>query len=457
GAGAAGLNVAGFMNRAGFKVLLIEREEGRIGGDCLNFGCVPSKALIHVSKMVHGRKSAGVFGLEVGGKVDLGKVMQYVESKREVIREHENAGYLRGIGMDVVIGVAKFASRNSVMVGEETYTAKKIVIATGGRPRELKVKGIESVEWYNNETIFGLKKLPERMVVIGGGPIGIEIGQAFNRLGTEVSVINRGDIFLPKENYEISKILLSRLEKEGMEFYFNSSPKEFLSDKRLLIEDKDGTTELSFDVVFVGIGRVLNIEGLDLKKAGIEVDRHKIRVDKYLRTTNKNVLLCGDVAGSYQFTHATELHARVIINNLFSPLKKKLSYDKFSWVTYTDPEIATFGLTESELKKRNIRYDRLALDFSEDDRAIVDDYTSAKSILYVSKGKVVGGTMAAPNAGEIFQELALAMESGMDIKNIFNKTYPYPTASRVNQRIVALHYSKRLTGLVKKIMRVLYH
>ncbi|MAH03198.1 hypothetical protein CMI39_00215 [Candidatus Pacearchaeota archaeon] len=293
------------------------------------------------------------------------------------------------------------------------------------------------------------------LLVIGGGPIGIELGQAFNRLGSNVSVIQRGPCFLPKEDKEITDVLLKKLKKEGMKFYFNSTPKKFVSYNKVIIGNK---TKINFDSVLISVGRELNIENLDLGKAGIKLDESgkKIIVNSCLQTTNKNVFLCGDIAGSYQFTHAAELHAKIILNNFFSLFKKKLNYDDFSWVTYTTPEIATFGLNEGEIKKRNIRYKKLILNLSYDDRAIVEDYREGKIILYISSGKLLGGSLVSSNAGELFQELVLAKTSNLEIKHIFNKIYPYPTASRINKRIISNYIGNKLTLSIKKIMRFLY-
>jgi pyruvate/2-oxoglutarate dehydrogenase complex dihydrolipoamide dehydrogenase (E3) component len=234
--------------------------------------------------------------------------------------------------------------------------------------------------------------------------------------------------------------------------------KEFVSATEAVFTDTSGAEErISFDAVFVGIGRVLNVEGFALPKAGVEMKDGKITSDEYLRTTNKNVLLCGDVLGGFQFTHAAEMHAAVILNNFFSPFKKKFSADHISWVTYTTPEVASFGLFEAELKKRGISYTVLQSDFSEDDRAITDGYQYGKAKIFISpKGKILGGTMAAPNAGELIQELILANSAGLSIKHIFNKTYPYPTAARINKRLASGYFAGKLTEFNKKLLRGLY-
>lgn len=459
GAGSGGLNIAGFMNRAGFSVLLIDKSDPHIGGDCLNYGCVPSKALIHTARLLRGAREAGRFGLSVNGKTDIRKVLGYVKEKQEIIREHENAEHFQKKGMDVALGEARFAGRDSVRVGSETYRGKKIVLATGSRPRKLTVPGIENVKYQTNETIFDLEELPEHLIVIGGGPIGIELGQAFRHLGSEVTLIETNSKFLPKESPEIAEVLRQRMEGEGIKFFFNTSVKEFPSSNQVIIVDKNNNeTRLDFDAVLVSIGREFNIENLDLEKAGIELDEtgKKLKVDEYLRTTNKSVYVSGDIVGSYQFTHAAEIHAGIIINNFFSPFKKKLNNDHIAWVTYTSPEIATFGLNEQQLRQRGITYEKLVFDFDEDDRAIVDEAQYGKLILFIAKDRILGGSMVAENAGELCQELILANASGLKLKHIFGKVYPYPTASRVNKRVISLHFAKKLTPFTKKLLHLFY-
>ncbi|HLE24897.1 MAG TPA: NAD(P)/FAD-dependent oxidoreductase [Thermodesulfobacteriota bacterium] len=459
GAGSGGLNIAGFMNRAGFKVLLIDKSDRRIGGDCLNSGCVPSKALIHVARLLKNAKEASRFGLTVNGKTDIKKVLGYVKEKQEVIRVHENAEHFRKIGMDVALGEARLTGPDLVTVGNETYRGKKIILATGSRPRKLNVPGIGNVRYETNETIFDLEKLPEHLLVIGGGPIGIELGQAFRHLGSKVTVVEMDSKFLPKESPEIADVLHRRMVSEGVDFIFNATVKEFPSSNQAIIVNKDKKEiRLDFDTVLVSIGRDYNINGLSLEKAGIELENNgkKLKVDEYLRTTNKRVFVSGDVAGSYQFTHAAEVHAGVIINNFFSPFKKKLNNDHMAWVTYTSPEVATFGLNEEQLKQRGISYEKVVFDFEEDDRAIVDESHDGKLLLFIAKDKILGGSMVAENAGELSQELILANSSGLKLKHIFGKVYPYPTASRVNKRIISLYYANKLTPFAKRVLHLFY-
>jgi pyruvate/2-oxoglutarate dehydrogenase complex dihydrolipoamide dehydrogenase (E3) component len=463
GSGSGGLTVGLFMAKAGFKVLMVSKTDEDIGGDCLNDGCVPSKALIHVSRIAHDAKIAANFGLNVSGKIDIKKAIDYVYERQEIIRQHENAKWLQEQGVDVALGNALFIGKNEIAVNDKKYTGKKIVIATGSRPKKLKVPGVEKVTYYDNESIFHINDLPEKLLVIGAGPIGIEIAQAMNRLGSKVTVIQHGNRILSHDDETMADILLKQLRKEGIEFIFNADVDHFISPGVASIKCNDGTSEvLSFDAVFVSIGRTLDLGALQLDKAGIGIKDNKIIKDKYLRTTNKNIFVCGDIAGDLMFSHAAEFHGRILLNNFFSPLKKKLNNDHLSWVTFTDPELASFGLNEKQLIERNISYKKLEQNFEEDDRAVVDHYQYAKTILFISKGgifkkeKILGGTMVAPHAGEIIQELILANTSELSVNAIFNKIYPYPVASRINQLIIAKHKEGSLTNTIKQLLQTAY-
>jgi pyruvate/2-oxoglutarate dehydrogenase complex dihydrolipoamide dehydrogenase (E3) component len=442
---------------------MIVKSDKDVGGECLNDGCVPSKAVIHVARQIQAARKAQSFGFTLSGGVDIQKAIGYVHARQDIIRKHENAAWLTQQGINVVLGEASFAGKHEVAVNGEIFPAKKIILATGSKPRKLKVEGVEQVRYFDNENIFKINQLPKRLLVVGGGPIGMEIAQAMQRLGSKVTVVQKGNEILAHDDKTLTNILLKRLKEEGITFHFDVSLQKFSSSTDALLKKKNGETfGLSFDAVFVGIGRVLELEPLELEKAGIEVKDHKIIVDDQLRTSNKDVMVCGDVAGDLQFSHAAEFHGRIILNNLFSPLNKKLNNDYMSWVTFTDPEIATFGLNEKQLKDRDIKYEKLQQDFSNDDRAITDNYQYSKIILYISKGnlfkkeKILGGTMVAPNAGELIQELILANTSGLSIKSIFNKIYPYPVASRVNQHLIVKYKEKSLTSGLKKILQIAY-
>jgi len=463
GSGSAGLSVGLTMNKLGFKVLMVSPTDHAIGGDCLNDGCVPSKAFIHIAAKAKYAKDAQALGLRVTGNIDISKATQYVFERQSLIRSHENAAWLKDLGVDIQLGKATFVGRNSISVNAKIYSAKKIVIATGSRPQKLSVPGVENVTLYDNENIFTIPELPKRMLFVGAGPLGMEMAQTLRRLGSEVTIIDRGLQIMGKEDASMAAILQNKLEEEGIHFMLNTSLVEFTSaNAASVITDEKHKCTIDFDAVFVATGRLLNVEELTLDKAGIDVKDHKIVLDAQLRTSNKQVYVCGDAAGDLQFSHAAEFHARIIINNFFSPFKKKLDNKYMGWVTFTDPQLATFGYSEKQLLKQDIGFIKLDQPFLHDDRAVTDDYQYAKLQLYISKKrlfksqKILGGTMVAPHAGELIQELMLANAAGISIKKIFEKIYPYPVASRINQKALSQYRQKSLTANIKNLLKFIY-
>lgn len=459
GAGSGGLNIASFMHRIGSRVLLIDKSDASIGGDCLNFGCVPSKALIHLAAEVRASRSAAKeLGLQISGEPDMKQVAKKIQEAQEVFRPHENAAYFRKKGIRVELAPASFAGPKEVRVGASVFSGERIVLATGSRPRRLQVPGSDQVKIWTNEEIFSNTVLPKHLVVIGGGPIGMEIASAYEGFGSKVTVINRGNQLLGKEDAEIAATLERTCKQRGMDIYHEAEVVRFEGEKTIVFKTKEGAeTALSFDMVFAAIGRELNVEGLNLEAGQIQTnDRGGVVVDAYLRTSNKNVYVCGDVAGMHQFTHAAELHASTIIKNLLSPFKKPLKTDHLSWVTFTSPEVATFGRSEETLKQQGVRYEVLRDDFLEDDRAITDQYPVSLAKLFVDpKGHILGGTMIAPGAGEITQELMLAAAKHLRLGDLFAKVYPYPTASRINRRMAGAYLGRKLTPKTARLLRVL--
>ncbi len=463
GAGSGGLSVGLTMNAFGLNVLLMAKSDKDIGGDCLNDGCVPSKALIHVSRILHDAKTAAQFGLNVDGKGDIKKAIDYVYQRQEIIRTHENAKWLSGLGITVELGEASFSGKNEIEVNGKKFYGKNIVIATGSKPRKLNIPGVEQIKYLDNENIFHVHDLPEKILVLGGGPIGIELAQALRRFGKEITVVDRGSIILENDDKAVTSVLLNQLKQEGIQFLFNSEIESFSSPNEAIVKLEDGTRKsLFFGAVLVAIGRELRLQSLNLHNAGIDVKENKIVINKYLQTSNRNIYVCGDVAGDLAFSHAAEFHARILINNFLSPIKKKLNNDHLSWVTFSDPEVATFGLSEKQLKEKQITYEKLEQDFSEDDRAVVDNNRYGKLILFLSAGniftkkKILGGTMVAPHAGELIQELILANREGLSVNAIFNKIYPYPVASRINQAIISKYKEKKLSGNLKWLLQKAY-
>lgn len=457
GAGSGGLNVSGFFSRLSLKILVIDKAEINIGGDCLNTGCVPSKALIHVAnKIFESNDSSRFMVSNIKNEVDIQKVINYVHSKQEIIRKNENSEYLKNKGITFISGDAKFINKNSIELNGEIYSAKNFVLATGSRPKELKIRNDNSIKQYTNENIFNISYLPKNFVFLGGGPISCELGQAFSRLGSKVTIINRGERLLEKETEEVSEKIQDVFEKENITV-INNSTVEKIENKKVYYKKINSNEEIPIeaDTILMALGRELNIENLELEKAGIKknIDNTKLLVNEYLQTTNKNIYVVGDVAGNYQFTHASEMHAKVVINNLLSPFKKKFDSQHIAWVTYTSPAVATFGIQ----KRDAISYKILSNDFKNDDRAIIDENRNGLIEVYFDEeGCIKGGTMVCENAGEIAQELVLAMSAKIPISKIFEKVYPYPTASRINKSIANKWMERKLTKGRILLLKLLY-
>ena len=464
GTGSGGLSIGLTMHELGFKVLFIEKDEQNIGGECLNTGCVPSKALIHVSRLIHQAKAVQDFGLTSTGKPDFERVKQYIQDRIASIRTHENADYFRKQGITVVIGTACFTGKNSVEAAGQTYTARRIVIATGSQPVRLQVPGVERVAFFDNQTIFAIDTLPKQLLVVGGGPVAIELSQAFHRLGSQVTVVQSGEHILDKELPDVSTLLLDRLTKEGINFSLQTKVTAFPSATSVTLEHKTGTrSQLTFDAVLVAIGRQVNVDALQPEAAGIETESGKLKLNDYLQTTNPRVYAIGDVTDQLYFSHTPEMQAPLLINNFLSPFRQKVSYQHFSWVTFTDPEVATFGLSEEQLIQQSIGYEKIVYGFAEDDRAVIDDYAYGKLWLYLAKGnrllgkrKLLGGTVVAPQAGEMIQDLILANTFGLGAGVIQKKIYPYPVASRVSKSALLEQLKGNIPVWAKAILRWLY-
>lgn len=459
GAGSGGLNVAGFFSQLKLRVLLIDKGDEHIGGDCLNTGCVPSKALIHVANQVNETRNASRFlSTENHIEVDIKKVTEYILSKQNHIRKSENPDYLKNKGINYLSGEAKFVDTNTITINGSLYTAKNLVVATGSRARKLSVENDKSLPEYTNETIFSIDFLPKKFVFIGGGPINCELGQVFSRLGSQVTILNSGKRILEKELEEVSTILQKTFTDENIIVTNNTSIIK-IEEKKVwyTVAGSEEIVCVEADAVFVGIGRELNIDTLDLEKGSIQLHESKTRliVDDYLRTTNPHVYVVGDVAGNYQFTHAAEMHAKVVIKNMISPFKEKFDAKNIAWATYTSPQIATFGISKKDAESNG--YTILQKEFDHEDRAIVDENEEGKLILYVDKNEYIqGGTMIGENAGEISQELILAMSSRIKLSSLFNKVYPYPTASRINKQIAGDYMRSKLTTKVIWLLRLVY-
>lgn len=468
GAGSGGLGVALGMARFGFRVLLIDRSKESFGGECLNTGCVPSKALLHVAGIVKNARDAEAFGLKAGGNPDFHAVMNEVHSRQALIRGRENPQYLeKEEGVHCLIGEASFCGKQEVEVKAKRYQAKRLVVATGSRPRMLKVPGMEQVRVLTNENLFDLEVLPQKLLVVGGGSTGVEMAQAFARLGSKVTLAEMQDRILPKDPPEASAILQQQMEKEGVSFRLNHKLSRFEPGPKAVITDAGGKKEkLECDAVLLSIGRELDYSKLKLEKAGVRLKDGQPTIDKYLRAKgNKRIVFAGDAAQNMFFSHAAELHSSIILTNFFArgPLKKKLNLTHFSWCSFTDPEVCSFGYSEEQLREKAIHYQRIEHSFEADDRAVISGYPYGKLLLFLKKnklkprdGKILGGCVIAPRAGEMAQELILANEQGLGAGAIFNKIYPYPVQSRVHKIALVEEFSKHISPAIKKMLKLLY-
>jgi pyruvate/2-oxoglutarate dehydrogenase complex dihydrolipoamide dehydrogenase (E3) component len=391
------------------------------------------------------------------GNVEMDRVARKIKERQDVIRVHENPDYFREKGIDVEIGTPRFTGMGSIVINDKEYHARRIVIATGSRPAVPPIEGLDKVDYLTNETIFANKQLPGKLLVIGGGPIGIEMAQAYQRLGSQVSVVDMAQQVLPKEDKDIAEALAAVLKKEGMDIRTGVTVERFPDSRSVIIKDPEGQEEsLSFDRVLVAAGRRLNIEDLDLEKAGIELKNNRLVVDEYMRTTNKKIFCCGDAAGGFQFTHWAEYQAAIVIKNMLSPFKKKANSSIVAWVTYTDPEVATFGLWPGELERKKIKFETISIPLKEVDRAICEGIKEGVLKLHIAKGKIRGGTLMAKNAGEIVGELISFMTLKIPFSRLYDRIYPYPTMARIHRKAVQESLGKKLTPGAVKTLRILF-
>lgn len=470
GAGTAGLVVAGGAASlgVGLKVALIERY--LMGGDCLNVGCVPSKTIIRSSRVAADLRDAARYGVHTSGeiKVDFAAVMERMRRVRADISPHDSAQRFQNWGIDVFLGSGAFSSKNTITVEGATLPFKKAVIATGARAAEPAIPGLAEAGFLTNETVFSLTDCPRRLAVIGGGPIGCEMAQAFQRLGSQVVLLHRHDHVLDREDREGAEILQRVLIQEGVQVQLNSNLERVESTPagKVLHFTHGGRSEtVTVDEILIGAGRVPNVEGLNLEQVGVNYDPKKgVVVNDYLQTTNPKIYGAGDICMDWKFTHAADAAARIVIKNaLFSPLgfaRSRLSDLVMPWVTYTDPEIAHVGLYEHQARARGIATDTIQIPLSSTDRAIADgEETGFVKILHPrGSDRILGATIVARHAGEMISEVTTAIVHKIGLSKLASVIHPYPTqaeairqaADEYYRRTLATPSMKTLLGLVTK-------
>jgi len=460
GAGTAGLICAAGAAGLGAKVALIERH--LMGGDCLNVGCVPSKCLIRSSRAAHEVRQANTFGVTPGNVApgDFAAVMERLRIIRAGISHHDSAARFRDLGVDMFIGEGRFTGQDTVEVAGQTLRFKKAVIATGARALHPPIPGLEETGFLTNETVFSLTELPRRLAVVGGGPIGCELAQAFRRLGSEVTVIERAR-FLPREDPDAAAFLAEVFEREGIDVRLCRNIRETRTSengKQLVAEHKGNEEVIEADEILIGVGRVPNIDGLGLKEAGIEADpRDGIVVDDFLRTTNRRVFSAGDACMAYKFTHAADAAARIVIQNALFWGRARVSKLTIPWCTYTAPEIAHVGLYEAGATSLGIELDTFTVGMGEIDRALADGEGEGFVKVHVKKGTdiILGATIISAHAGETISEISVAMAGNIGLKKMAGVIHPYPTQAEAIKRVADAYSRTRLTPRIKKIFEKL--
>lgn len=463
GGGAGGLVVASVAAQLGQRVTLVEKAD-KLGGDCLHHGCVPSKALIRSAQVAALMRRAADFGLaSCDPQVDLARVNAHVQKIIDQIQPHDDPERFRSYGCEVLLGEgAQFISPHEVQVGERVIRARRFVIATGARPFVPDIPGLKGAPHSTNLELFSLQALPRRLVVLGGGPIGVEMGQALARLGSAVTIVQRGPQLLPQEDGEVVARLVAQLAAEGIEVRTGINIDAIVTDTgsgAAQLHCSDGQ-HLGADHILVATGRRPNVDGLGLETAGVEYTRRGITVDRRQRTSQKHIYACGDVCGPYAFTHMAEHQAGVVISNAVFRFPKKTDYRVVPWVTYTDPELARVGLTEAQARAQGIEPTVLRFEFADIDRAITEVDTVGLYKLVTHRGRILGATILGPHAGELLHEIVLAMQARVKIADISTAIHAYPTLAQIHRRVVNSAYAPKLYSpltrrLVKWIHRLL--
>jgi pyruvate/2-oxoglutarate dehydrogenase complex dihydrolipoamide dehydrogenase (E3) component len=457
GAGTAGLVSAMGAAGLGAKVALVERD--LMGGDCLNFGCVPSKALTRSSRAAYDTAHAATFGVRVNASaVDFGGIMERMRRLRASIAHNDSAKRFSDAGVDVFLGQGVFAGPDELRVGEARLRFSRAVIATGSRPASLPIPGLAEVGFLTNETVFALTALPKRLLVIGAGPIGCELAQAFVRFGSEVSIIGLEAQLLPREDADGAALLAAQFERESIGLALGAKilRVEKRDDAKAVVFERNGSQQaLEGDEILVAIGRTPHLDGLGLEAAGVEFDHDGVTVDDRLRTSNRKIYAAGDVCSPHKFTHAADAMARMVLQNALFWGRKRASSLVIPWTTYTDPEIAHVGLYEEEAREKGLEAQTLTVPFAEIDRAVLDGEPGGFARLHVEarSGQILGATVVARHAGEMIGEVVLAITEKAKVGALSRTIHPYPTQAEAWKRLGDAYQRTRLTPGVLRLFR----
>ncbi|SES28711.1 dihydrolipoyl dehydrogenase family protein [Salipaludibacillus aurantiacus] len=459
GGGAGGLTAAAGASSLGAKVALIEKDE-QPGGDCLHFGCVPSKALIKVANDIYKAGRLEEYGFSRSGHVKMDKINERIKHAISSIQEHDSIERFEKMGVDVYTGFGSFVSKNEIAIDQKvTIKGKRIVIATGSRPMVPQIEGLKESGFLTNKTIFNLTKFPSRLAVAGGGPIGVELAQAFARLGSDVTLIEREPRLYGKEDSDAAELAQSLLEKE-LNLRFNASVKkveQHNTEKKITLEYKDGSAESIFaDHILIATGRVPNSDNLFLEKAGVKTDnRGMIKVNGHMQTNIPTIYAVGDVNGALPFTHVASSEGQLVVQNAVLGLKRKMDYANMPWVIYTDPEVFHLGETEDELKSRQAIYHVYKTPLNEVDRFVADHHTDGfVKILTDRKGYILGAHAVGEGAGDFMQEVVFAKQQKLKIGSLSQVVHPYPNHAAAVQITSNSYWREKLfKGIVPKILK----
>ncbi len=460
GAGSAGLTVAAAAATFGVSVVLIER--GKMGGDCLNTGCVPSKALIAAARHAAAVREAAGFGVKADEpRTDFAAVMAHVRETIAAIEPNDSAERFTGLGVKVIAGVARFADARTVIVGGATIRARRFVVATGSRPAVPPIPNLITVPYLTNETVFELKRLPGHLIVVGGGPIGMEMAQAFRRLGSTVTVLEAGTS-LAKDDPELTALLVESLRAEGIDIHEGARivrvARRGRSGVRVTLDSPDDNAiQIDGTHLLLATGRRPDLDELALEKAGVRFNEKGIKVNKRLRTRNPRVYAIGDAAGGPQFTHWAGYQAGLVVRSILFRFGGKVRPDLLPWVTFTEPELAHVGLSEAAARRRYGNVQILRWPFSENDRAHTDRATRGLvKVLATKRGRVVGADILSHDAGELIAPFVLAVAGGLRVKDLATAIFPYPTRSEAARRAAVAFYAPKLDSpMIRRVIALL--
>ena len=463
GAGTAGLVTAAIAAGVGAKVALIEKH--LMGGDCLNVGCVPSKGIIRASRAWAEVRNAEEFGVHIppGVKYDFGAAMARMRRLRAHISHTDSAHRYKSLGVDVFISTGRFTGSDAIEVGGMTLRFKKAAICTGARAVTLPIPGLQEAGAYTNETIFTLTELPPRLGVIGAGPIGCELAQAFARFGSQVTVFEQECRILPREDPDAGRVVEQAMTRDGVQFLCEAGINQITTrgTEKVIHYTRHGKAEeLVVEEILVGIGRAPNVEGLGLATVGVEYDKSGVKVNDRLQTTNPRIYAAGDICSRYKFTHAADAMAQIVIQNALFPHPLGLGYAGtdsliIPWCTYTQPEIAHVGMYEADAKAKGLEVETHTYQLDEVDRAILDGEDDGFARVHVQKGtdKILGATIVAAHAGEMISEFTVLMRGGLGLKTLVGTIHPYPTRTEVIKKVANAWRKAHFTEGQKNVLR----